>query len=214
MKSSSSEPFPYEFGGPVGTAASTLLLPPLIMVLSHWAAVGHVDLAVLQSWPALRPILFPTTDAMLLLQCGCGLVLWFLALVLLWVVLPGPVVQGSPVVQAAAAAHKKEDKPLRLSYKLNGHLSFWIVVAALVVLRPNLNDYLFRYFDTLAFTASVLTSVLSVYFYLGSFAKGKVHSYVGNSGNLFHDFWMGRELNPRINLAFLSNVPFDWKQFA
>jgi delta14-sterol reductase len=206
------EPFPYEFGGPIGCAASVLLLPPLVMILSHWSRVGYVDLASLTKWESLSSIILfkPTANLYVLAACGAGLVSWFLGLALLWAVLPGQVVQGAPVVQAIT----KKDV-LRLSYKLNGHLSFWVVVALLVVVRPNLNDVLFRYLDELAWMANLWTMLLSIYFYVGSFRPGRILSFVGNSGNHFHDFWMGRELNPRLSLpSILSPLQLDWKQFC
>jgi len=47
--------------------------------------------------------------------------------------------------------------------------------------------------------ASCLTSLaLSVYLYLSSFQKGKLLCEEGTTGYKFYDFWMGRELNPRI----------------
>ena len=45
-KSGSSEPFPYEFGGPVGALATTLALPVVVLLLSYWSLVGKVDLDV------------------------------------------------------------------------------------------------------------------------------------------------------------------------
>jgi Delta14-sterol reductase len=36
-------PFAYEFGGPVGTLCTILVLPIVIVSLLHWAHVGHVD---------------------------------------------------------------------------------------------------------------------------------------------------------------------------
>lgn len=201
--------FKYEFGGPIGTAANLLCLPPLVMILSHWTRVGFVDVESLKHWTTLEPILIPPVDVKVYLQCGLGLVAWFVFLVVLWAVLPGPIVLGSPIVQAP----KKSDEPLRLPYKLNGHASFWIVVGVLLVARPNLNDWLFRYYDPLAWMACFWTLLLSVYFYIGSFRSGCVLSHVGNSGNFFHDFWMGRELNPRLPVPFM-NVELDWKQFC
>ncbi len=200
-------PFKYEFGGPVGCAASLISLPPLVMILSHWTKVGQVDVQSLVHWVTLKSILFPETNLIVLAKCGVGLIAWFAVLVFLWAVLPGPTVLGSPVLQAP----KKNDEPLRLTYKLNGHATFWVIVAALVVMRPNLNEYLFRYYDPLAWMASLFTLLLSIFFHVGSFMPGRVLSNPGNSGNFFHDFWMGRELNPRLNVFGLD---LDWKQFC
>lgn len=49
-------------------------------------------------------------------------------------------------------------------------------------------------------TASiVLSSVLAVIVYLSSFRQEALLAHGGNSGVTIYDFWMGRELNPRIS---------------
>lgn len=49
-------------------------------------------------------------------------------------------------------------------------------------------------------TASVLfSSALSVWLYAKSFARDALLNSHGNTGYLFYDFWMGRELNPRVS---------------
>ena len=216
----SHQPHHYEFGGPVGTFLTSLLLPPLVLILSHWAKVGRVDLSSLVQWSTLQPILFPPYDIGVYLYCVMSLVLWFGLLVFLWIVLPGRIVQGSVVTQAAAAAATSSTTTtttdLRLSYKTNAHITFWVIMG-MVVAKPPLY-LLYRYFDPLAWSANLLTIALSIYFYLGSFQNdSKILSTLGNTGNIPYDFWMGRELNPRWSLSFLSSssVPeFDWKQFC
>eukprot|EP00934_Nitzschia_sp_Nitz4_P009194 Nitzschia sp. Nitz4//scaffold72_size95085//84588//85877//NITZ4_004772-RA/size95085-processed-gene-0.16-mRNA-1//1//CDS//3329557411//9184//frame0 len=194
------EEFHYEFGGPIGGGVSVVILPVLVMFLSRWSQVGFVEL----QWNNIPEILLPTQDFMLLFQCGLGLLAYFLVFVLLWAVLPGPVVQGAPVLG--------NDK-LRLPYKLNGHATFWVVVIGVLVSRFPLNEYLFAYYDCLAWMANLWTFLLSVYFYVGSFQPNKILAEGGNSGSLPYDFWMGRELNPRIQVPFCS-LELDWKQFC
>lgn len=198
------EQFHYEFGGPVGTFANVLALPALVLILSHWTTVGYVDIDFTAE--KLWNILVPTTDIHVLIACGLGLVGWFLLFVLLWLILPGKIVQGAPLL---GEKHRG-----RLPYKINGHRSFWVVVAVLLIWRPPLNEYLFRYYDPLAFMANLLTFLLNVYLYLGSFQKGRLLSRVGHSGNHFYDFWMGRELNPRLSIPFVEHIQFDWKEFS
>jgi len=53
----------------------------------------------------------------------------------------------------------------------------------------------------------VFSTVLSVYLYVSSFKKGVLLAEGGNTGWLPYDFWMGRELNPRI-------ASFDLKVFC
>ena len=50
----------------------------------------------------------------------------------------------------------------------------------------------------LAMAAIAFAGLLSVYLYLSSFAGKKLLAEHGTSGNAVYDFYMGRELNPRI----------------
>lgn len=71
-------------------------------------------------------------------------------------------------------------------------------------------DWLYDNYLPLIGASCVTSTLLSVYLYLSSFGKGKllaerIHSLAsrinfaaGNTGYPFYDFWMGRELNPRI----------------
>jgi hypothetical protein len=207
----------YEFGGPVGAFLTTMLLPPLVLILSHWTEVGFVDVSSLVQWSTLQPILFPPYDVTIYLYCTLGLVLWFGFLVALWIILPGSVVQGSVVTQAAMTTRTtKTTNDLRLPYKLNAHMTFWVIMG-MVAAQPPLY-LLYRYFHPLAWSANLLTFGLSCYFYLGSFGNGttkKILSTLGNTGNIPYDFWMGRELNPRLALPHsLTTLELDWKQFC
>ncbi|KAG7354858.1 ergosterol biosynthesis ERG4/ERG24 [Nitzschia inconspicua] len=192
-----------EFGGPFGTLLTTLALPVLVLVLAHWAKKGYLDLFFFSDEDS-RTIFCPSCDNLpLLLKCAAGLCAWFLALVILWALLPGLWVEGAPV-------HGNPNH--RLPYKLNGHLTFWVVIGSVVLSRLPLNEYLYRYYENLAFADIALCFLLAGYLYISSFAKDqhgkpKVLSIVGNSGNAAYDFFMGRELNPRIGR-------FDWKQFC
>lgn len=57
-------------------------------------------------------------------------------------------------------------------------------------------------------TASILYSfVQSIYLYVTSFKRGALLSSHGSTGYAIYDFWMGRELNPRLGL-------FDLKEFC
>jgi Delta14-sterol reductase len=91
-------------------------------------------------------------------------------------------------------------------------LSFGFVVGSVLLSRVPLNDYLYRHYDTLALCDMALCFSLAGYLYIGSFVtdrngKPKILSVMGNSENSPYDFFIGRELNPRIG-------DFDWKQFC
>ena len=55
--------------------------------------------------------------------------------------------------------------------------------------------------------ATILAVSLSVSLYASSFIGRKVLADAGTSGYFTYDFWMGRELNPRIGRI-------DWKEFC
>lgn len=184
------------------------------------------------------------------------IVAWFCFQVVLERLLPGEVALGVPLLGAEG---------LRLPYKLNGHLAFWISLLLLVhgcprfavpvedegilptivgdegdeqfvytasaagdaVLQhagqaangaiPVLGELtgfgpfplekLYDHFPQFAFAAVVFSFGLSLLLYLASFRKGARLADGGRSGNVMYDFYMGRELNPRLG-------SFDWKYFC
>ena len=210
----------FEFGGPIGTGVNVLLLPVLVQLLAHWSAVGDVDLSWTEDfkgkpfWKAVleSAVLCPSCQYVpMITKCTVIVLGWFFWFVLLERCLPGETVQGAPI--HGNAAH-------RLSYKLNGHLSFWVTVAVLYAGWPFWHEQsqtiqftaaplslLYDYFGTLAVATTVCCFFLSTYLYVTSFVPGKTLSKVGTSGHFTYDFWMGRELNPRLG-------SFDFKVFC
>jgi len=93
----------------------------------------------------------------------------------------------------------------KLSYRINGHLTFWVSVFIAEHLCPL--TYLYDHYVQLAVAAIIFSIVLSVYLYVSSFQKGAVLAEGGKTGCVTYDFWMGRELNPRLG-------SFDWKVFC
>lgn len=199
-----SKPQSYEFGGPIGTFLNCILLPPFVLILSHWTHVGYVDLQPFSDMELLKSILLPHTSMVTYLHCAVALFLWFVGLVVLWMILPGKVVQGTEIKTTGATG-------VHLEYRLNAHVTFWFVVG-MVVAQPPLH-LLYDHFDVLAWCANLWTIAMSLYFYLGSFGEGRILSQIGNSGYPTYDSWMGRELNPRLQLPG-SSLALDWKQFC
>lgn len=193
----SAEPFPYEFGGPIGALATTLALPAVVLWLLQQARVGYVNFGF------VREICDDgKCEAGTLIRCAAGLIGWFLLEVLLWAALPGPIVRGAPV---------HGDKKKTLPYKLNGHLSFWVVVVLAFASKVPLNEHLYRYYEPLAMCDIALCFAMSVCLYASSFVPSddgdKVLAKGGDSGNALYDHFIGRELNPRWGT-------FDWKVFC
>lgn len=190
--------FSYEFGGPIGALATTLALPVVVMLLAHWTKVGRLEM------PSSVRLLIATDKWW---NCTMGLILWFVSLVLLWKLLPGPCVQGAPIIHG-----NDNDTKHTLPYKLNGHGTFWVVMLSVAYGTYSgslpLNDYLYRYYEPLAFMDILLCFGLSFYIYAKSLQPHKIIlAKGGTSGNHVYDFFIGRELNPRIG-------NFDWKVFC
>lgn len=217
--SSKNEPFPFEFGGPVGAVATTLALPIVVLLLSYWSLVGHVDLEVFgTSGRSFResvrhsPVFCPSCqDHELLLKCTLGVLVWFGFLVVLERWLPCDLVEGAPV---------KGDKNNRLVYRINGHLSFWVTLLVTQVGYPTWHSesetyqfgpmpigLLYEYCSELALVTIILCFALSTYLYFRSLTGNYILADGGNSGVACYDFFMGRELNPRWG-------SFDWKEFC
>jgi Delta14-sterol reductase len=219
--------FEYEFGGPVGAFFTVALLPIVVLCFSYWSKVGHLDAGFLSEfqsepfWDAFRKskVLCPScssshedpTAGFLLYQCAGGIVAYFLFQVFLERWLPCELVQGLPV---------KGDPNHRLNYRINGHLAFWMTLLVILVGWPFWHESsqsvqfgrapiqeLYDYHGELALVAILFCFTLSFYLYTTSFLGQRILADGGDSGNPVYDFFMGRELNPRLG-------SFDWKEFC
>jgi len=116
---------------------------------------------------------------------------WIGYVVLLHLLLPGRVVEG---VQLADGK--------RLKYKMNG-FSILVLTLALVGylgFYHSLLDlpWVHRNFLQVLTGAVGFSFALSLYLYASSFVKGKLLAAGGNTSVGFYNFFIGRELNPRI----------------
>ena len=193
-------PEEYDFGGPVGACLTVLSLPIVVSLLAHFASVGHVG-----DFDSFR--LLPQSMEVFI-RCFGGIVGWFLFQVILERVLPCDLLPGV----------KLPDGTGPLLYRVNGHLAFWVTWLVLLAGFPFYDEenttwqfgsapfhLLYEYYSDLAFAAIVFCTCLSVYLYVSSFIGKKI--LVVNSNSFWYDFWMGRELNPRI-------FSFDLKEFC
>lgn len=161
------------------------------------------------------------TDPTTLLSCASVIFLWFLFQVALERFLPCALVDGAPLPDGSGR---------RLSYRINGHLAFWVTLLLLDVAWPRWAEiqtmgvadddvrsvlvfgrapmtWLYDHHSTLAFVTILWTVLLSTYLYVKSFRGGLLLAVGGDSGNPFYDYFLGRELNPRWG-------SFDWKEFC
>lgn len=174
-----------EFGGPLGAAAMVAGLPAVCVGLYATCSGG----ACAALAPPAVPFALPPAWVSL---AGAGVWLsWLLAVLGLHLGLPGRNVQG---VRLAGGG--------QLQYKMNALAVYGVALGSLFVLSFGLGaldigwaaDHFFE-----VQTASIAFSLLlSLGLYLKSHAPGAVLAEHGNTGNALEDFFMGRELNPRI----------------
>ena len=188
----------YEFGGPVGAFATMVSLPCVIAFL--FLASGK-DLKVKGAdLSGIADITLPDPYTLVTAEAFAVCLGWFFFLVVLERVLPGKTVQGVKLPPAKPGVVR----PDHLEYKLNGHLTFWVAVTVAVVCFDL--SYLYDNYLQLAVAAVTLSVLFSAALFVSSFGKGKQLAE-GISGNAVYDFFIGRELNPRIG-------NFDLKVFC
>jgi hypothetical protein len=117
---------------------------------------------------------------------------WFFGLASLHLALPGKTAQGVVLPDGS-----------RLNYKLNAFLLFCLIYGSALYLgffTPFLNlSWIYDNYLPLLTATIIFSSALSCYLYIKSFGKGSLLSSHGCSGYIHYDFWMGRELNPRVS---------------
>ncbi|KAG5843447.1 hypothetical protein ANANG_G00151040 [Anguilla anguilla] len=181
-----------EFGGTLGATCIPVLLPLTVLYL---LSVCRSPGASLLQWP---PPLPPTSQ--LWDPVAPMLLLGWLALQSFLYMLPvGKVAEGMVLRDGS-----------RLKYPINGFHSFCIsaILLGLTLWLGMPLGYLFELLFPLAVCSMGMSFLLSLYLYLRSFwAPYQALSLGGNTGNPLYDFFMGRELNPRIGR-------FDLKYFC
>ncbi|XP_065385488.1 delta(14)-sterol reductase TM7SF2 isoform X5 [Macaca fascicularis] len=183
---------PLEFGGPLGAAALLLLLP---------ATMFHLLLAA-RSGPARLlgpPASLPGLEA-----------LWSPRALLLWLAWLG--LQAALYLLPArkvAEGQELKDKS-RLRYPINGFQAL-VLTALLVGLGVSAGlplGALPEMLLPLAFVATLTAFIFSLFLYMkAQVAPVSALAPGGISGNPIYDFFLGRELNPRICF-------FDFKYFC
>eukprot|EP00921_Rhytidocystis_pertsovi_P017329 GHVQ01027246.1.p1 GENE.GHVQ01027246.1~~GHVQ01027246.1.p1 ORF type:complete len:425 (-),score=43.62 GHVQ01027246.1:218-1492(-) len=111
---------------------------------------------------------------------------------------------------------KSEDLPQevtekRLRYRMNGHLQFWVTLLILLYGCPKFRrdgsfsgmgsfplERIFDCFLPLFVASVILSTTFSVLLYIYSFRDFVVLSPCGSRGGCIEQFFLGRELNPRL----------------
>ncbi|CUM68187.1 uncharacterized protein PRCAT00005906001 [Priceomyces carsonii] len=206
-----------EFSGVPGAIGITFGLPVLLFLIGlaankNYSIQGtHIDFGVIkkqlpQSLEDIQALCFDK-------QCWLAYLGWFGGLAILNVILPGKEMKGIPLRENTV-----------LNYNINGlNMMGLFVVILLGRLFQASNYYLkelqFIYDHQLQLTAVtiIFSFLLAVFVYVSSFLplrkdngagnRQRILSVNGNTGNLFYDWFIGRELNPRIG-------PWDIKLFC
>lgn len=185
----------YEFLGPnIGPLGIMIGLPAVCYALVF---LCHEEYCLSFTEPydlvkAVEQVQFFSWEAMLVFLG------WMLFQILLHLILPGERVQGTQLKNKT-----------RLTYKLTGFRNFVVTIALLLYLgffkkkadgNYILNlAWLYDNYVPLMTCSIAFSSLLSVYLYVVSFAKGKVLAEEGSAtGKRIYEFFLGRELNPRI----------------
>uniref|UniRef100_A0A5F9CUV5 Delta(14)-sterol reductase TM7SF2 n=1 Tax=Oryctolagus cuniculus TaxID=9986 RepID=A0A5F9CUV5_RABIT len=183
---------PLEFGGPLGAAVLLLLLPATMIHLLLVARSGPARLLGPPPYlPGLEALWSPRALLLLLGWLGLQAALYLL-----------------PARQVAEGQELKDKS--RLRYPINGFQAL-VLTALLVVLGLAAGLPLRALPDMLlplAFAATLTAFVFSLLLYLkAQAAPASALAPGGKSGNPIYDFFLGRELNPRI-------YSFDFKYFC
>ncbi|RKP23271.1 ERG4/ERG24 ergosterol biosynthesis protein [Syncephalis pseudoplumigaleata] len=117
--------------------------------------------------------------------------LWLLWLVALFHIVPGRWVNGTRLRNGTT-----------LSYKINALPSLIITLATCVAVLATVGRAPFLYLHDhmlyLVAAAFLLSAIASAALYLASFRPGVLLALGGNTGNPVYDYFIGRELNPRV----------------
>jgi len=181
----------YEFLGPIGTSLMTLGLPSVVVGLYVLCGAQDCSLILHPTFPKLQDFWHPTAFLILLL--------WLKFHSLIYLSPLGKTVEGTKLRDGTT-----------LQYKLNGLHAFVISHILFVVGYCYFKvpvTFVYDHYLALAMSAIVFSFALSVYVYVKSFTPGTLLAVGGNSGNVIYDWFIGRELNPRMGI-------FDWKIFC
>ncbi|EMD00640.1 hypothetical protein BAUCODRAFT_62052 [Baudoinia panamericana UAMH 10762] len=145
-------------------------------------------------------------------EAAIGTLAWYGLSLFLYVLLPAEEVKGTELRTGG-----------RLTYRFNSFISALAILfscaAGTWVLGPDFQVWTFinRNYVQIMTTNIIISYVLATYVYLRSFAVKAGNSEMrelaagGHSGNILYDWFIGRELNPRVTLPFFGEV--DIKSF-
>ncbi|CCE66270.1 hypothetical protein TPHA_0P01120 [Tetrapisispora phaffii CBS 4417] len=204
----------FEFGGTIGAIGISVGLPILTILLNQMIRPDYfiegffTNFNFADVWNGIKPISYYLTKA----DLWTYYLIWYIVLAVFDIILPGRKMQGVELRDGT-----------KLNYKING-----VAVSAALILvlafRYQLTDgdlpelqYLYENQVDLCIITILFSVMLSTYCYVASFiplwgkngnnTNEKILALGGNSGNPIYDWFIGRELNPRIG-------PIDLKMYS
>lgn len=177
--------------GPLGVLFMTLGLPGIVVALVTLCTPKDCSLRLDPILPRLEDFFHPYAFPIF--------VAWFIFHVVIYLSPLGRTVEGTRLRDGS-----------RLPYKINALYAFALahilfIIGYCVFKVPV--TYVYDHYLALATAATVFSFLLAGYLYARSFRRGALLAVGGNSHNAIYDWFIGRELNPRIGL-------FDWKVFC
>ncbi|KAK5708023.1 erg24, C-14 sterol reductase [Elasticomyces elasticus] len=228
-----SEAHGYEFGGPIGATVLTFGLPficyafaflcndvsgcPAPSLLSPSKLFSSPTLSTQSGWEhgievLKREVGWPGLGGLLSVEAVLGTLAWYGWSLLLHVLLPAQEVEGTELATGG-----------RLKYRFNSFTSalvtLFLCAAGTWALGPEFQLWTFinRHYVQILTTNILIAYFLTTFTYFRSFSvkRGNTsHRELaagGHSGNIIYDFFIGRELNPRVNIPYMGEV--DIKAF-
>ena len=195
----------FEFFGPHGTIFTIMMLPIVVIGLYLLCDQESCTTIAFFQEPTLLQQKIGKTPSFWNLEAFYVYVGWIAIQLFLSKIVPGKMVKGTQLPIPAAS---------RLDYPINGLNCFLVTLGSFAFLtyRFDLSVWLWiaKNYLHLAVSGIIVCFFLSLALYLWSHRSSKVVvAKGGNSGYPIYDFWMGRELNPRLlglDLKFLCEL--------
>ena len=189
----------YEFFGPPGAAFIVISLPLVVYALYYLASPDGRLLVSLSPPRIALPELQFSWSSLFEIQAFAVIVGWFVFQVFLERVLPGKVVEGVVLSNGK-----------RLKYTMNGFLAFLCTLVLCIVgytssVLPL--SYIYDHFLSLLTATIIFSFALSLYLYFEACQPGRLLARGGQTDSSVYNFFIGKELNPRIGT-------FDLKCFC
>lgn len=204
----------YEFSGPLGALLISVFLPFLTVVLNQLIRPDYHIIGLFKnfSWIEIWNKLDPLSNYLFSCELWTYYSVWFFSLAILDVTLPGKKLYGVELRDGS-----------KLPYKING-IAVSMAITLVLAVRYQLTNgelpelqYLYTHQTDLCIVSILFSLSLACVVYVGSFVplwkpngKGtreRILATGGNSGNIIYDWFIGRELNPRVG-------PLDIKMFS